>query len=114
MGQLEYDYEEEDSNIGGEEKAVPRNASTPYVNSFMTSIPEINPIIINSLQTNQDCLGLIDSGADTSMIEPEFFIEVQHDHRKVSIEGFGGPSHTIRNMKIGNGITALDFEKEQY
>ena len=56
-------------------------------------------------------MGLIDSGADTSMIGTEFFIEVQHDHRRVSIEGFGGPSHTIRNMRIGNGVTAVDLEE---
>ena len=71
----------------------------------------MNPSMINSSQADQDSLGLVDSGADTSMIGPEFFIEVQHDHRRVSIEGFGGPSHTIRNMRIGNGITALDLEE---
>ena len=65
--------------------------------------------MVNSSQANQDSLGLVDSGADTSMIGPEFYIEVQHDHRRVSIEGFGGPSHTIRNMRIGNGITAVDL-----
>jgi len=72
----------------------------------------MNPSMINSSQADQDSLGLVDSGADTSMIGPEFFIEVQHDHsRRVSIEGFGGPSHTIRNMRFGNGITALDLEE---
>ena len=68
--------------------------------------------MINSLQADQDSLGIIDSGADTCMIGPEFCIEVQHDYRRASIEGFGGPSHTIRNMRIGNAITALDLEDQ--
>ena len=69
----------------------------------------MNPIMINSSYSEMESLGLIDSGADTCMIGPEFYIEEQYDHRRVSIEGFGGPSHTIRNMRIGNGITAVDL-----
>ena len=67
--------------------------------------------MISSSQADQDSIGVIDSRADTSMIRPEFFIEAKHDHRRVSIEGFGGPSHTIRNMGIGNGVTAVDLEE---
>ena len=68
--------------------------------------------MINSLQADQDFMGLVDNEADISMIGSELFIEVQHEHRRISIEGFGGPSHTIRNMRIGNGITALDLEDQ--
>ena len=68
--------------------------------------------MINTSQAEQDCLGLVDSRANTSMIGTEFYIEVQHENRRVSIEGFGGPSHTIRNMRMGNGITALDLEDQ--
>ena len=50
----------------------------------------MSPIMVNSSQSDQDSLGLVDSGADTSMIGPEFYIEVQHDHRRVSIDSSGG------------------------
>ena len=67
----------------------------------------MNPIMINSNLAESESLALIDSGADTCMIGPDqFYIEEQYDHRRVTIEGFGGPSHTIRNMRIGSGITA--------
>ncbi|HEY9708217.1 MAG TPA: hypothetical protein V6D48_08435 [Oculatellaceae cyanobacterium] len=112
VGQSGYDSNEERTDTETEERIVPRNTSTHSINSIMTSIQKINPIMINSSQADQDCLGLIDSGADTCMIGPEFYIEVQHDNRRVSIEGFGGPSHTIRNMRIGNGITAVDLEDQ--
>ena len=38
MEQSGYDYEEEESDNGGEEEAVPRNTSTPSINSIITSI----------------------------------------------------------------------------
>ena len=103
----EEDYEEEDvkEEVETEQKAKP----TPSINSIMTSIQKMNPIMINSSYAEVESLGLIDSGADTSMIGPEFYIEEQHDHRRVTIEGFGGPDHTVRNMRIGNGITAVDL-----
>ena len=41
------------------------------------------------------------------MIGLELCIETQHDDRRVSINEFGGPCHVIRNMRIGNGITAM-------
>ena len=71
----------------------------------------MNPIMINSSLAEAESLALIDSGADTCMIGPDqFFIEEQYDHRRVTIEGFGGPSHTIRNMRIGTGITAVEVD----
>ena len=76
MEQLGYDYEEEESDIGGKKETVPRNTSTPSINSIMTSIQKMNPIMINSSQADEDCMGLVDSGADTCIIGPEFFIEV--------------------------------------
>ena len=67
--------------------------------------------MINSSFAQAESLALIDSGADTSMIgADQFYIEEQYDHRRVSIEGFGGPSHTIRNMRIGTGITAVEID----
>ena len=45
------------------------------------------------------------------MIGPDqFYFKEQYDHRRVTIEGFGGPSHTIRNMRIGSGITAVAID----
>ena len=76
MEQARYDFEEEDSDIGREEAAVPGNTATPSINSIMTSIWKMNSIMVNSLQADQDSLGLVDSGADTSMIGPEFYIEI--------------------------------------
>src|SRR6476469_7440318 len=70
----------------------------------------MNPTMINSSLAQAESLILIDSEADTCIIGPEFYIEKQYDHRRVSIEGFGGPSHTIRNMRIGVGITAVAVE----
>lgn len=70
---------------------------------------KINPIMAFSTQAENNGLGLVDSGADTSLIGPEFYIETQYDNRRVNIEGFGGPSHSIRNMMIGNGVTAVDL-----
>jgi len=67
--------------------------------------------MINSSLAESESLALIDSGADTCMIGPDqFYIEEQYDHRRVTIEGFGGPSHTIRNMRIGSGITAVAID----
>lgn len=54
-------------------------------------------------------MGLVDSGADTCMLGPEFFIETQYDNKTVNIQGFEGPSHVVKNLAIGNGITAVDL-----
>ena len=70
----------------------------------------MNPVMINSSLAEAESLALIDSGADTCMIGPEFYIEEQYDHRRVTIEEFGGPSHTIRNMRIGSDITAVAID----
>ena len=52
MEQSGYDYEEEEFDIGGEEEIVPRNISTPFINSVMTSTQKMNPIMINSSQAD--------------------------------------------------------------
>src|SRR5688500_6939582 len=71
----------------------------------------MNPFMINSSLAESESLALIDSGADICMIGPDlFYIDEQYDHRRVTIEGFGGPSHTIRNMRIGSGITAVAID----
>ena len=67
--------------------------------------------MINSSLAEAESLALINSGADTCMIsEDHFYIESQYDHRRVTIEGFGGHSHTIKNMRIGIGFTAVAIE----
>ena len=72
----------------------------------------MNPIMISSSQADQDFLGLVDSGADTSIIGPKNFIEVQHDHRRVSLEVLETHPILTGTMRIGNGITALDLEDQ--
>ena len=47
----------------------------------------------------------MDSGANTCMTGKEFFIQ-KTDNRRVTVEGFGGPFHAVRNMKMVVGITA--------
>ena len=43
-----YDYEKEESDIGREEKTVPRNTPTPSINSIITSIWQMNSIMVNT------------------------------------------------------------------
>ena len=85
----------------------------PSINSIMTSVRKINPIMCNSSMTEIHSYGLIDSGADTYMIsQDDFYIESQDDSRRVAIEGFDGPNHVVRNLRIGCGITACEFENQ--
>jgi hypothetical protein len=56
--------------------------------------------------SSYDNLLLIDGGADTSMLGPDFYIE-STSSRTVTVEGFGGSDTVIRNMSLGNGITKV-------
>ena len=85
-------------------------SNTPCINSIMTSIRHLNPIMCNSSIQEVKSLALIDSGADTCMLsEDDFYIEAQYDHRRVTIEGFSGIASAVRNLRIGKGITAVDI-----
>src|SRR5687768_15994994 len=84
MEQSGYDYVEEESEVENEEESRPN--ARPSINSIMTSIRKMNPIMINSSLAESESLALIDSGADTCMIGPDqFYIEEQYDLRRVTI-----------------------------
>ena len=71
-----------------------------------------NVVMCNHYGQVDQSLGLVDSGADTCMLGPEFFIESQSTTRKVNIEGFQGSTNLLRDMPIGVGITAVDIPDE--
>ena len=107
--------QDEDEECKSDDDTVMRNNTnnTPSINSIMTSIRHMNPVMCNSSIQEVKSLALIDSGADTCMLsEDDFYIEAQYDHRRVTIEGFSGISSAVRNLRIGKGITAVDIENK--
>ena len=104
---------EEVEDVNEDDETIQRSNNTPCINSIMTSIRHLNPIMCNSSIQEVKSLALIDSGADTCMLsEDDFYIEAQYDHRRVTIEGFSGITSAVRNLRIGKGITAVDIDNK--
>lgn len=67
--------------------------------------------MINSSLAQAESLALNNSAADTFMIGiGQLYIEEQYDYRRVTIEGYGGSFHAIRNMKIETDIKAVAID----
>ena len=62
-----------------------------------------------NISSTHESLVLIDGGADTCMLGPEFHIESQSDHT-VCVEGFGGTDTIVRDLPVGTGLTVIDIE----
>ena len=86
----------------------------PTINSIMTSrnINVTRIVKINQAVVLPDGDGLIDGGADTCMIGPEFHFESESTTRSVDVEGFEGPEKIVKNLPIGTGVTAVDLPNE--
>ena len=86
----------------------------PTISSIMSS-RKVNPT--RTVKVNQAAIlpegeGLVDGGADTCMIGPEFYHESTHTDRTVNVEGFDGPDKVVKDLPIGTGIAAVDLPNE--
>lgn len=104
MGIQVYPIEDGDEDIY---EIINMTSSKPWIPKSHTHIPiEVNSVLVNKSLNNYKSMGLMDSGANTSLIGPEFFIQ-RFDEKRVVVEGFGGPFHAVRGMRMVVGITAV-------
>ena len=54
-------------------------------------------------------MALIDSGADTSLLGPEFYIESQSTDHLINMQGFSGAASRVEGLPIGVGIAVVDI-----
>ena len=74
----------------------------------MNSVRNIN--VVQCHKVNQGLpMALIDSGADTCLLGPEFYIESQSTDRIIDMQGFAGSESKVENLPFGVGIAAVDL-----
>ena len=54
-------------------------------------------------------MALVDSGADTCLLGPEFHIESQSTDRLIDMQGFSGAESTVKDLPVGVGIAVVDL-----
>ena len=55
-------------------------------------------------------IALVDSGADTCLLGPEFYIKSQSIEWFIKIHGFSEPASKVQNLPFGVGIGVLDLK----
>jgi len=100
--------QDNDNDEDDNEPAQP-GTITARINSIMNSVRHTNVVLCHRALQGVP-MALVDSGADTCLLGPEFHIESQSTDRFIDMQGFSGAASKVTNLPFGVGIGVVDME----
>ena len=80
---------------------------TARINSIMNSVRHTNVVFCHKVFQGFP-MALVDSGADTCLLGPEFHIESQSTDRFIDMMGFSGAASRVTGLPFGVGIAVIE------
>lgn len=74
----------------------------------MNSVQHANVVLCHKVLQGYP-MALVDSGADTSLLGPEFYIESQSTDQLIDMQGFSGAASKVKNLPFGVGLAVVDL-----